>query len=202
MKWVIARGNKGTHIAYPMLSLTFLTFTYGLILLSSHRLSFYMRTSRIPGYCAAHSLSSFACKDQWFLWLISTLLLSEPVRFVKKLEDVSHELGKPLRLLCTYTGSQRVHVTWKKDDKPIWASYQYNVKTTNSSCTLEVLNSDRAAAAGKYTCEISNAEGTDTCHAHVKIGNTVTFPSIWLMIPVTNANLQWSYCFLWSCDCW
>lgn len=122
----------------------------------------------------SHSLSSSVCKGQWFLRLISTLLLSEPVRFVKKLEDVCHELGKPLRLECTYTGSQRVYVTWKKDDKPIWASYQYNVKTTDSSCILEVLYSDRAAAAGKYTCEISNAEGTDICHSHVKIGNTLT----------------------------
>lgn len=106
--------------------------------------------------------------------LISTLLPLEPVRFVKKLEDVHHRLGEPLRLECTYSGSQRVSVTWKKDDKLIWASYQYNVKTTESSCILEVLNSDRAESAGKYTCQISNAEGTDTCHAHVNIGNTVT----------------------------
>ncbi|KAM9710661.1 titin-like [Menidia menidia] len=101
----------------------------------------------------------------------------EPVRFVKKLTDVAHELGQPLRLECSYAGSQRAYVTWKKDDRLIWASYQYNVKTTESSCVLEVLNSDRAACAGKYTCEISNAEGTDTCHAHVKIGNTLTSTS-------------------------
>lgn len=62
-------------------------------------------------------------------------------------------------------------MTWKKDDKLIWASYQYNVKTTDSSCDLEVLNSDSAAAAGKYTCEISNAEGSVACCAHVNIGN-------------------------------
>ncbi len=83
-------------------------------------------------------------------------------------------------------------MTWKKDDKLIWASYQYNVKTTDSLCVLEVLNSERAAAAGKYTCEISNAEGTDTCHAHVKIGNTVTNSSARSphVVKVTNANLQ------------
>lgn len=57
-----------------------------------------------------------------------------------------------------------------KDGKPIWASYKYNVKTTNFSSTLEVLNSDRPEAVGKYSCEISNSEGTDICHALVKIG--------------------------------
>lgn len=117
------------------------------------------------------SLSSPACKDRYFPRLISTLLLLEPVHFVKKLEDVFHELGKPLRLECTYTGSQRVYVTWTKDDKLIWASYQYNVKTTDSSCVLEILNSDSVAAAGKYTCEISNTEGSEACYAHVNIGN-------------------------------
>lgn len=105
---------------------------------------------------------------------MSTLLLSEPVRFVKKLVDVCQELGKPLRLECTYAGSQRVYVTWKKDEKLIWASYQYNVKTTDSTCVLEVLYSDRPTAAGKYTCEISNAEGTAACHAYVKLGNAST----------------------------
>lgn len=59
-----------------------------------------------------------------------------------------------------------------KGGKPIWASYKYNVKTTNFSSTLEVLNSDRSEAAGKYSCEISNSEGTDICHAMVMIGNT------------------------------
>ncbi|KAK0143509.1 Titin [Merluccius polli] len=94
----------------------------------------------------------------------------EPVRFIKKLENTSVIVGQPLKLVCTYTGSQRVHVTWKKDDMLIWASYQYNVLTTDSTCSLEVLYSDRPAAAGKYSCEISNEAGIDVCHAHVSLG--------------------------------
>ncbi|KAI4795897.1 hypothetical protein KUCAC02_029578 [Chaenocephalus aceratus] len=98
----------------------------------------------------------------------------EPVRFVKKLEDTSFLVGKPLTLACTYAGSQRVYVTWKKDSKMIWASYQYNVRTTDSVCFLDVLNSDRPEAAGTYTCEVSNKAGTDVCHARVTLGKVTT----------------------------
>uniref|UniRef100_A0A0S7EQR1 TITIN n=1 Tax=Poeciliopsis prolifica TaxID=188132 RepID=A0A0S7EQR1_9TELE len=95
--------------------------------------------------------------------------VKEPVCFIKKLEDTTFMVGEPLKLVCTYTGSQRVYVTWKKDNKLIWASYQYNVKTTDSTCILEVLNSDKPEAAGTYTCEISNGAGSDVCHAHVSL---------------------------------
>lgn len=61
-------------------------------------------------------------------------------------------------------------VTWRKDGKLIWASYKYNMKTTQDTCVLEVLNSDREEAAGAYSCEISNAGGRDVCQAIVKIG--------------------------------
>lgn len=99
--------------------------------------------------------------------LTPVLLLSEPVRFVKKLQDTSYHLGAPLSLMCTYTGSQQVHVSWMKDGKPIWASYKYNVKTTKSSCILEVLNSDREEAAGVYSCQVSNAGSSAICDAYV-----------------------------------
>lgn len=60
-----------------------------------------------------------------------------------------------------------MHVSWTKDGKPIWASYKYNVKTSDSSCVLEILNSDREEAAGLYSCEVSNAESSTICNAYV-----------------------------------
>ena len=90
---------------------------------------------------------------------------------MKKLEDMTFRVGQPLKLQVTYTGSQHVRVTWTKDSKPIWASYKYNVKITKNSCVLEVLNSDREEAAGKYSCEISNPSSSAVCHAHIRLGN-------------------------------
>lgn len=49
------------------------------------------------------------------------------------------------------------------------------MRSSNDTCMLEVLNSDREDAVGRYTCEISNAEGTDTCHANVKLGKRAVF---------------------------
>lgn len=97
------------------------------------------------------------------------LPLSEPVHFVKKLRDISSEKGKTLRLEVSFAGTPRVNVTWKKDGKLIWASYQYNVITTDTSCILEVLNSDRMEAAGRYSCEVDNGVGSDRCEAQVSI---------------------------------
>ena len=98
------------------------------------------------------------------------MLFTEPARFLKKFEETFFVVGEPLKLVCKYAGSQRVQVTWKKDDKLIWASYQYTVLTTDCTCSLEVLYSDRPAAIGKYSCEISNEAGSDVCHAHVSLG--------------------------------
>ncbi|XP_067458816.1 contactin-5-like [Thunnus thynnus] len=97
------------------------------------------------------------------------LFVKEPVHFVKKLKDISSEKGKPLRLEVTFAGTPRINVTWKKDGKLIWASYQYNVTTTDTSCILEVLNSDRMEAAGRYSCEVDNGVGNDICNAQVSI---------------------------------
>lgn len=100
------------------------------------------------------------------------LPLSEPVHLVKKLRDMSFEKGRPLRLEVTFAGTPRVNVTWKKDGKLIWASDQYNVITTDTSCILEVLNSDRVEAAGRYSCEIDNGVGIDRSDAQVSILGT------------------------------
>ncbi|KAM8858181.1 titin-like [Synchiropus picturatus] len=95
--------------------------------------------------------------------------LSEPVHFVKKLRNISLEKGKALRLEVTFAGTPNVNVTWRKDGKFIWASYQYNVITTDTSCILEVLYSDRLEAAGRYSCEVDNGAGSDRCESHVSI---------------------------------
>lgn len=84
-----------------------------------------------------------------------------------KLRDISSEKGKPLRLEVTFAGTPVVNVSWKKDGNPILASHQYTVISSDTSCILDVLNSDTTEAAGRYCCEVDNGAGSDRCEAQV-----------------------------------
>lgn len=122
---------------------------------------------------------------QRFTRLVSMLLLSEPVQFVKKLEDVCHELGRPLR--CTSTGSQRV------------CSSGLRTSTTSKPPVPRAFWRSSTVAEKKLMEDtLSNAEGTDTCHVHVSIGNPL-LTSCAVMVHLAVFRVGWS-CFQSSGD--
>ena len=110
---------------------------------------------------------------------LTNITLPEPVHFVKKLWNISCEKGVPLRLEVTFAGTPRVEVTWRKDGDLIWASDQYNIIKTDTSCVLEVLNSNKMEAAGTYSCDVDNGVGSDKCEAQISILGKIS----WYRLP-------------------
>ena len=90
---------------------------------------------------------------------------------MKKLPNIQVYIGEKMTLECTFTGAPKMFVTWYKDGKQLYASYRYNTKVIGNTCVLECLHECNKDTPGKYTCEVTNAYGSDICHAQV---STVT----------------------------
>lgn len=109
-----------------------------------------------------------SCLYIWLLFLLEPVS-GKPARLVMKMGDVSIPMRNKLRLECRFTGSPKQFVTWYKDGKQLYASYRYNTKVTHNACILEALYECNKDTPGKYSCEVSNAWGTDVCHAKVSV---------------------------------
>ena len=122
----------------------------------------------VKDQCACPSCRQSSLLDCIFRQAIFLFLL-EPARFVTKLKDISVPMRQKLRLECTFNGAPKMFVTWYKNGKQLYASYRYNTKVTGDSCTVECLHECNKDTPGKYSCEVSNAHGTDICHAQVSV---------------------------------
>ncbi|XP_076118580.1 neurofascin-like [Alosa pseudoharengus] len=128
--------------------------------------------------CKKETAGRYSCEifNQYGTDLCHALVnpITEPARFVKRLEDVSFPLSKKLKLECTFKGAPKMFVTWYKDGKQLYASYRYNTKVIGNTCILECLHACNKDTPGRYSCEVSNLYGTDICHAQI---TTVTEPA-------------------------
>lgn len=94
--------------------------------------------------------------------------LTEPAKFVKKLNDLSIDRGKQIILECTYTGTPPIAVSWKKNGVKITQSEKFHITTTETSAILEI-SSSKMDDGGLYSCHIENDSGQDNSQATVSI---------------------------------
>lgn len=82
----------------------------------------------------------------------------QPPVFTQKTEPVKVEIGKSAKFHCTFTGDGPIEVTWVKDGQPIVPSFEFQVKTTTNSSTLEMTKT-KPTHAGIYTARAENVAG-------------------------------------------
>uniref|UniRef100_A0A8C0IT93 Ig-like domain-containing protein n=1 Tax=Chelonoidis abingdonii TaxID=106734 RepID=A0A8C0IT93_CHEAB len=92
----------------------------------------------------------------------------KPAKFVKKMNNLNVEKGKPLILECTYSGTPPIAVLWKKNGYKVVHSAKCSITTTETSAILEVPSS-KIEDQGQYTCHIENDSGRDLCQADISV---------------------------------
>ncbi|GIY28569.1 hypothetical protein CDAR_558771, partial [Caerostris darwini] len=98
------------------------------------------------------------------------LSVSAAPQFIKTLDDVEAEEGASLRLNVKFEGTPEPTAVWKKDGKPLEIDGK-KIKTSiesDDSLTL-IIDKLKKEDVGKYTCEITNPQGTSATSGNVTV---------------------------------
>jgi len=87
--------------------------------------------------------------------------VSETPSFLRPLMDRTVAKGETAVLQCIAGGSPHPRLNWTKDDSPLVVTERHFFAAANQ---LLIIVDAAEADAGKYTCEMSNALGTERGH--------------------------------------
>lgn len=91
-------------------------------------------------------------------------ILVEPPSFVQKLENLSLLVGKEVSLRCTLKGSEPMTVSWLKDNHELKEAENIQITYENQTALLHI-NHLQSKHGGKYSCQVQNQAGSQTCSA-------------------------------------
>ncbi|XP_062969402.1 leucine-rich repeats and immunoglobulin-like domains protein 1 isoform X2 [Cynocephalus volans] len=127
----------------------------------------------------------------------ATLTVLETPSLVVPLEDRMVSVGETVALQCKATGSPPPRITWLKGDRPLSLTERHHFTPGNQ---LLVVQNVVAEDAGRYTCEMSNALGTERAHSQLTIvptpgcrkdGTTVGIFTIAVVCSIVLTSLVW-----------
>ena len=113
------------------------------------------------------------------------------------LEDRVASVGETVALQCKATGSPPPRITWLKGDRPLILTERHHFTPGNQ---LLVVQNVVAEDAGRYTCEMSNALGTERAHSQLSVlptpgcrkdGTTVGIFTIAVVCSIVLTSLVW-----------
>uniref|UniRef100_A0A3Q2ZJP1 Leucine-rich repeats and immunoglobulin-like domains 3 n=1 Tax=Kryptolebias marmoratus TaxID=37003 RepID=A0A3Q2ZJP1_KRYMA len=96
----------------------------------------------------------------------ATLTVLETPHFLRPLVDCTVAKGETAVLQCIAGGSPAPRLNWTKDDSPLVVTERHFFAAANQ---LLIVVDAAEADAGKYTCEMSNALGTERGNIHLSV---------------------------------
>ncbi|XP_066208024.1 leucine-rich repeats and immunoglobulin-like domains protein 1 [Saccopteryx leptura] len=96
----------------------------------------------------------------------ATLTVLETPSLAVPLEDRVVSVGETVALQCKAAGSPPPRITWLKGDHPLSLTERHHFTPGNQ---LLVVQNVVAEDAGRYTCEMSNALGTERAHSQLSV---------------------------------
>ncbi|KAM4711658.1 leucine-rich repeats and immunoglobulin-like domains protein 3 isoform 1-T1 [Anableps anableps] len=111
----------------------------------------------------------YSCTAQNTAGVISanaTLTVLETPYFLRSLMDRTVAKGETAVLQCIAGGSPPPRLNWTKDDSPLVVTERHFFAAANQ---LLIIVDAAEADAGKYTCEMSNALGTERGDVHLAV---------------------------------
>nr|XP_044992042.1 leucine-rich repeats and immunoglobulin-like domains protein 1 isoform X5 [Jaculus jaculus] len=127
----------------------------------------------------------------------ATLTVLETPSLAVPLEDRVVTVGETVALQCKAAGSPAPRITWFKGDRPLSLTERHHFTPGNQ---LLVVQNVVVEDAGRYTCEMSNALGTERAHSQLSIlptpgcrkdGTAVGIFTIAVVCSVVLTSLVW-----------
>ncbi|OWK02827.1 hypothetical protein Celaphus_00010380, partial [Cervus elaphus hippelaphus] len=127
----------------------------------------------------------------------ATLTVLETPSLAVPLEDRVVSVGETVALQCKASGSPPPRITWLKGDRPLSLTERHHFTPGNQ---LLVVQNVLVEDAGRYTCEMSNALGTERAHSQLSVlptpgcrkdGTTVGIFTIAVVCSIVLTSLVW-----------
>ncbi|XP_045688132.1 leucine-rich repeats and immunoglobulin-like domains protein 1 isoform X3 [Phyllostomus hastatus] len=127
----------------------------------------------------------------------ATLTVLETPSLAVPLEDRVVSMGDTVALQCKAAGSPPPRITWLKGDRPLSLTERHHFTPGNQ---LLVVQNVVAEDAGQYTCEMSNALGTERAHSQLSVlpspgcrrdGTTAGIFTIAVVCSIVLTSLVW-----------